>query len=115
MRFEVMRHYGLVQPLSQAGYDETDHHKQILKDIRDAVPEGRLIAVCGVVGCGKTLTIRRLQQQLRERSILVRHFPPPRIAEFLRISIGTAEECTALVRALQEVLSHGASTPVPRD
>ncbi len=56
-----------------------------------------------------------LQQQLRERSILVRHFPTPRIAEFLRISIGTSEECTALVRALQEVLSHGASTPVPRD
>jgi type II secretory pathway predicted ATPase ExeA len=71
MRFEVMRHYGLVQPLSQAGYDETDHHKQILKDIRDAVPEGRLIAVCGVVGCGKTLTIRRLQQQLREENQII--------------------------------------------
>ena len=71
MRFEVMRHYGLVQPLSQAGYDETDHHKQILKDIRDAVPEGRLIAVCGVVGCGKTLTIRRLHQQLREENQII--------------------------------------------
>lgn len=71
MRFEVMRHYGLVQPLSQAGYYETDHHKQILKDIRDALPEGRLIAVCGVVGCGKTLTIRRLQQQLREENQII--------------------------------------------
>jgi len=68
MRVEVMQYYGLVQPLSQAGYYETDHHKQILKDIREAVPEGRLIAVCGVVGCGKTLTIRRLQHQLREEN-----------------------------------------------
>lgn len=66
MRVEVMQHYGLAQPLAQAGYYETDHHRQLLKDIRDAVPEGRLIALCGVVGCGKTLAIRRLQQQLRE-------------------------------------------------
>jgi type II secretory pathway predicted ATPase ExeA len=68
MRVDVMQHYGLVQPLRQAGYYETDHHRQLLKDIRDAVPEGRLIALCGVVGCGKTLTIRRLQQQLREEN-----------------------------------------------
>lgn len=74
MRVEVMQHYGLVRPLSQAGYYETDHYRQLLKDIREAVPEGRLIAVCGVVGCGKTLTIRRLQQQLREENrVLVSH------------------------------------------
>lgn len=72
MRVEVMQHYGLSQPLSQAGYYETDHHRQILKDIREAVPEGRLIAVCGVVGCGKTLTLRRLQHQLKEeKQVLV--------------------------------------------
>jgi histidinol-phosphate aminotransferase len=44
-----------------------------------------------------------LQQQLRSRRILVRHFSKPRIAEFLRISIGTSEECEELVRALREV------------
>jgi len=47
---------------------------------------------------------KEVQQQLRERRILVRHFPKPRIAEFLRISIGTTEECAALVRALREIL-----------
>lgn len=30
--------------------------------------EGRLIALCGVVGCGKTVTLRRLQQILREEN-----------------------------------------------
>jgi type II secretory pathway predicted ATPase ExeA len=30
--------------------------------------EGRLIAVCGVVGSGKTVTMRRLQQQLKEEN-----------------------------------------------
>lgn len=42
---------------------------------------------------------------LRERSIIVRHFrKPERIACFLRITIGTPAECTALVTALQAIL-----------
>jgi type II secretory pathway predicted ATPase ExeA len=68
MRVEVMQHYGLTQPLSQAGYYETAHHQQLIKDIKGAIFEGRLIAVCGVVGSGKTLLLRRLQQLLREEN-----------------------------------------------
>jgi len=68
MRVEVMQHYGLTQAFSQAGYYETEHLKQLLKDIKGAILEGRLIAVCGVVGCGKTVTMRRLQQLLREEN-----------------------------------------------
>ena len=45
-----------------------------------------------------------LQQALRDRRILVRHFKAPRIDQFLRISIGTEEECAALVAALREIL-----------
>jgi type II secretory pathway predicted ATPase ExeA len=33
MRVKVMQHYGLTQPLSQAGYYETRHHQQLIKDI----------------------------------------------------------------------------------
>jgi type II secretory pathway predicted ATPase ExeA len=68
MRVEVMGHYGLTQPFSQTGYFETELHKQLLKDIKGAIMEGRLIAVCGVVGSGKTVTMRRLQQQLKEEN-----------------------------------------------
>lgn len=68
MRADVMEHYRLVKPLSQAGYYETNHHKQILRDIRGSILEGRLIAVCGVIGSGKTVTMRRLQQQLRDEN-----------------------------------------------
>ena len=68
MRVEVMQHYGLTQPLSHAGYFETSLHKQLLKDIKGAILEGRLIAVCGVVGSGKTVTMRRLQQQLKDEN-----------------------------------------------
>jgi histidinol-phosphate aminotransferase len=42
---------------------------------------------------------------LRERAILVRHFKQPeRIAQYLRISIGTPTECAALVEALRDIL-----------
>lgn len=68
MRVEVMEHYGLTQPLSQAGYYETAHHKELLKDVKSAIHEGKLIAVCGIVGSGKTVTMRRLQQQLKEEN-----------------------------------------------
>jgi histidinol-phosphate aminotransferase len=41
---------------------------------------------------------------LRERAVLVRHFKQPRIAQYLRISIGTREQCSVLVQRLQEIL-----------
>jgi histidinol-phosphate aminotransferase len=42
---------------------------------------------------------------LRQRSIIVRHFRLPRIEQFLRITVGTGEQCAALVAALKEILS----------
>lgn len=41
---------------------------------------------------------------LRERAVLVRHFKQPRIAQYLRISIGTREQCSLLVQHLQDIL-----------
>jgi histidinol-phosphate aminotransferase len=46
-----------------------------------------------------------LQGALRERRVIVRHFTAPRIAQFLRISIGTHAECEALVGALRDILA----------
>lgn len=45
-----------------------------------------------------------LAAALRSRSIIVRHFSKPaRIAPFLRITIGTDEQCAGLVEALTEI------------
>lgn len=72
MRVEVMKHYGLVSPFNHAGYYETAHHQQLMKDVQASVLEGRLIAICGVVGCGKTVMLRQLQQALAaEKRVLV--------------------------------------------
>jgi histidinol-phosphate aminotransferase len=43
--------------------------------------------------------------KLRERSIIVRHFRnPPRISPFLRITVGTDEQCAGLVDALRDIV-----------
>ena len=46
----------------------------------------------------------QLAASLREKGIIVRHFKLPRIDQFLRISIGTEEECSALVTELTRIL-----------
>lgn len=45
-----------------------------------------------------------LARELRARSIIVRHFRQPRIEQFLRISIGTDEQCDRLTTALRAIL-----------
>jgi histidinol-phosphate aminotransferase len=47
----------------------------------------------------------QLAQALRERHIIVRHFKQTRIDQYLRITIGTDEQCAALVKALQAILA----------
>lgn len=46
----------------------------------------------------------KLFQALRERKIIVRYFNKPRLNQFLRISIGTDTEMSALLEALREIL-----------
>jgi histidinol-phosphate aminotransferase len=48
---------------------------------------------------------RDLYQRLRQAGILVRHFNLPRIDDFLRISIGTAEDMENLVEALRSIIT----------
>ena len=46
-----------------------------------------------------------LANQLREKSIIIRHFKKPaRIAQFMRITIGTDQECDQLVNSLTKIL-----------
>ena len=46
-----------------------------------------------------------LFEELRGRGIIVRYFNRPRIDEYLRISIGTDEQCDELLSALAELVS----------
>ena len=45
-----------------------------------------------------------LTAALRERAVLVRHFAAPRIADYLRISVGTGAQVDRLLAALGEII-----------
>ncbi|URK86781.1 histidinol-phosphate transaminase [Rhizobium sp. RCAM05350] len=45
-----------------------------------------------------------LARRLREQAVIVRHFARPRIADFLRITVGTPQECSRLIEALDAIL-----------
>jgi len=47
-----------------------------------------------------------LMAKLRERGIIVRHFRRPRIKDYLRITIGTEDQCERLVAALSEIVGN---------
>ncbi|MDR2014876.1 MAG: histidinol-phosphate transaminase [Azoarcus sp.] len=46
-----------------------------------------------------------LAAALRQRAIIVRHFKTPRIAQYLRITVGDGNQCAALVDALRNILA----------
>ena len=50
-----------------------------------------------------------LAARLREKDIIVRHFAKPRIAQYLRITVGTDEQVTHLVDALKEIVHKPAT------
>jgi type II secretory pathway predicted ATPase ExeA len=66
MLTDVMEHFGLSKSLYQVGYFTTEHHQQVLKELKAALRDGGLVALTGVVGSGKTMLLWRLQDQLRQ-------------------------------------------------
>lgn len=52
----------------------------------------------------KTAKGADLARALRDRAVLVRHFNAPRIEDYLRITIGTAEQTDKLAAGLREIL-----------
>lgn len=94
MRAEVMEFYGLTRSPRAVGYYETTHHRQLLQDIKQAVYDGDLVALCGVVGAGKTVTLRRLQEMLaRENRVIVSKSIS---VEKSRVTLGNADHGAVL-------------------
>lgn len=52
----------------------------------------------------KSLSAQDIANKLREQGILIRHFNHARIKDYLRITVGTAEQNLRLIQALQELI-----------
>ncbi len=61
-----MQYYGLTKDPDKADYFETEAFKKTLLDLTTAIQSGGIIALIGIVGVGKTVTLRRIQQTLKE-------------------------------------------------
>lgn len=71
MLSDVMKNFQLVKEFRNVGYFETDHHKQIFQELRMAIRQGKLIAVSGIVGSGKTTTLRKIRDTLSEENEII--------------------------------------------
>lgn len=72
MLSDVMDYYGLQRDFRHVGYYETAHHHQVFTALKAAIKRGQLVVLSGIVGCGKTTTLLRMQDALRrEQEILV--------------------------------------------
>lgn len=68
---KIMRQFKIVRDWSQAGYFDTSLAQEIRADIRAAIMAGRLVALSGPVGVGKTAMIRQLQASIfNEKKII---------------------------------------------
>lgn len=72
MLSDVKEYYGLARDLGKSGYFETVQSQQTFKELRLAIKDCNLVALSGIVGSGKSMTLQRIQDTLiQEKEILV--------------------------------------------
>ena len=72
MLSDVRSYYGFSKDFAQAGYFETGQSQQIVKELNYEIRAGKLVTLSGIVGCGKTTMLRRIQDSLaQDKEILV--------------------------------------------
>ncbi len=102
---------GAVEAIADQAYFEQT--RQAVMTTRDMLVTELVALGCEVLPSTANFVLVRhpqhdaadLQAGLRARHVIVRHFEQPRIEQFLRITVGTDEQCASLLAALQELLS----------
>jgi type II secretory pathway predicted ATPase ExeA len=66
MLSDVRNYYGLARDFGQAGYFETEHSEQIVRELKLEIKAGKLVALSGIIGSGKSTMLRRIQEALSQ-------------------------------------------------
>ena len=56
---DFVEFYGISKEFDDAGYFETKNYRQIYKELKTVIKLGKLVTLSGVMGCGKTVTIKK--------------------------------------------------------
>ena len=68
---EVMKFFGLRKELDHLGFFETTSQKHLAQELKVTIAQGRLIALSGVVGSGKTTFLQKLMADLTKSKEVV--------------------------------------------
>lgn len=68
MIHDVKEFFGIKREFNNAGFFETDNYKMICQDVISAAKEGRVLTITGIVGSGKTVTMRKIKEDLRKKN-----------------------------------------------
>lgn len=71
MLSDVMVEFKLIKEFSNAGFFETDHHKQLLKEIKLSLKFGKLVVLSGIIGSGKTTLVRQLRTEIEKEKEII--------------------------------------------
>ena len=102
---EIMERYGLTKDWRSVGFYETENHRQIARAPRAGLGSGRLIAITGPVGIGKTVFLHRLQDAIASENKVT-------VAESLSVDAARTTVPT-LIAALFYDLSREKEVKIP--
>lgn len=66
---DIREHYKIVRDFSQAGLFKTEEHDELIKNLKVGAKDGRLLVMCGVIGCGKTTLLLEIATALQKQGV----------------------------------------------
>ena len=63
---DVRKYFNITRDFENAGTFDTAANTRLIKELKVAIPEGRLIVISGIIGCGKTSLLLRLKNTLEK-------------------------------------------------
>ncbi|MCB1780819.1 MAG: AAA family ATPase [Candidatus Competibacteraceae bacterium] len=71
MLSDVMNYFNLRNEFDQAGYYDTENHRYLSQEMTAAIKKGRIIALTGIVGCGKTKLLQQWRRALKQENAVM--------------------------------------------